>query len=103
MVISEFDLFEIGDYSFVGDEAIIMTHTFENWVQRNGTVIIGNDCSVQATALLQPFSTLQENSQLFTGSVLTKGETVPHSLYYITFFTNRFCFCWKFSSPSFSF
>jgi non-ribosomal peptide synthetase-like protein len=72
----EFDLLEVGDRVTLNDDCVMQTHLFEDRVLKSSHVIIGNDCSVGATAVILYDSEMEDWTKLDALSLLMKGETL---------------------------
>jgi len=72
----EFDLLNIGDYASTGEDCDLTAHTVENMVVKFAPVTIGEGCDMGANAVLMPAAIMEPWSTLLEGSQVLKGETV---------------------------
>ena len=75
--LSEFDLLEIGDDSFVGGDAVVIGHVGEKGKLKIRPVKIGRGCTVGQSAVVFPGAVMEDRSVLGALSLLPKGRTLP--------------------------
>ena len=75
--LSEFDLLEIGDDSFIGGDAVIIGHVGERGLLRIRPVRIGKGCTVGQSSIVFPGAVMEDKSILGALSLLPKGRVLP--------------------------
>jgi non-ribosomal peptide synthetase-like protein len=76
LLLGEFDLVEIGDYSALNFDVIVQNHLFEDRIFKSSYLKIGNDCSIGNMAVILYDTEMGDGSSIGPLSLLMKGEKI---------------------------
>ncbi|NBX85047.1 MAG: amino acid adenylation domain-containing protein [Gammaproteobacteria bacterium] len=77
LLISEFDLIRIGNYSSIDDSTLVQCHLYEDRIYKTSYLTIGDYCDVGISATILYDTTMENLSSLGDKSLLMKGESLP--------------------------
>ncbi|EME39875.1 hypothetical protein DOTSEDRAFT_37922 [Dothistroma septosporum NZE10] len=77
--ITEYDCVTIGDEAMVNKACGAQTHLFEDRIMKIGRVHFGSRSCMKPYSICLPGSTVSDNAQLGSLSLVMKGETLPES------------------------